>query len=506
MAEQSNTRQVSFTLDSFKKANASMIATNDAAYTNWASRYGNRLGAYDRPIKDYTSEEIQKIIDSGSILQQAALSRTYFAKDGFYKRILIYYGTLLKYCGILIPNPAYGKSLQTEHIAKRYFQATDFYERMNLAVLATNMAMRTLIDGSYYGVIQSMDKQTFAVLDLPHAWCKSNFKDKDGNDIIEFNVSYFDTIIDADQRKAALNTYPKEISSYYKSWEKSKAKSSKTSWMFISTEISIFCQFLDGRPLFLHIIPSTLEYDDSISRETEREIDEIKKIIVQKVPHLNDGTLVFEPDEAKEMHDGSVKMLKTSNPNVSILTTYADVDVISSKASAEGVNSNNSTERMKNNIYTEAGVSPQVFAATGNIALEVSLKSDLSLMMILGNKIGLFVTNIINRLYANTNINFKFTLLPISYYNDKEYAEESYKMINTGYSLILPALAMGLSQRDLGNLKDLENDVLKLTEKLLPPLSASTMGDAAEAGRPGIGNDKKADKTIKNQSGGGGNE
>ena len=38
----------------------------------------------------------------------------------------------------------------------------------------------------------------------------------------------------------------------------------------------------------------------------------------------------------------------------------------------------------------------------------------------------------------------------------------------------MPALAMGLSQRDLGNLKDLENDVLKLGEKLIPPSTSYT--------------------------------
>ena len=33
----------------------------------------------------------------------------------------------------------------------------------------------------------------------------------------------------------------------------------------------------------------------------ERELEEIRKIIVQKIPHLNEGELLFEPEEAAEI-------------------------------------------------------------------------------------------------------------------------------------------------------------------------------------------------------------
>lgn len=37
--------------------------------------------------------------------------------------------------------------------------------------------------------------------------------------------------------------------------------------------------------------------------------------------------LVFEPDEAEEMHAGAIEMLQ-DNRDVDILTTYADVDLL----------------------------------------------------------------------------------------------------------------------------------------------------------------------------------
>jgi len=99
-----------FSLDTFKRASEAMIATNDNAYK----------GKYDRQVrtklKDYTKDEIEKIINSGVLSEQQKLSRNYFYKDGFYSQIILHYATLLKYTGILIPHPGFGKKLSTSHI------------------------------------------------------------------------------------------------------------------------------------------------------------------------------------------------------------------------------------------------------------------------------------------------------------------------------------------------------------------------------------------------------
>jgi hypothetical protein len=53
------------------------------------------------------------------------------------------------------------------------------------------------------------------------------------------------------------------------------------------------------------------------------------------------------------------------------------------------------------------------------------------------------------------------------------------------------------------NLKDLENDVLKLADKLIPPKTAFNSGNSGEGGedggRPSKSQDEKRDQTIKNE-------
>ena len=475
-----------FDITTFQKMQGEMIAKNEQS---WNSNYSNGTSR----TRDYSLEEIKQIINSSSLASQQKLSRNYFDKNGFYKRIILYYATILTYSGLLIPNPSFGKQLSSPHISKRYYAALDYIDKINLAEMLTRMSIRALIDGSYYGIIQTLTKDKLILFDLPSSYCRSRYVDIYGNDIIEFDVRYFQTIIDQDARKEALNTYPKIVANYFKQYDKGKVTSP---WVKLPTDIGVcFPFFDDGRPLFLNVIPATVQYDDAVETERERELEEIRKIIVQKIPHLNDGQLLFEPEEAVEIHKGTVGMMK-GNKNLSILTTYADVEAIISKTSAENVST--SLEKMLQNVYSEAGASAQLFAPTGTQALSTSITNDISLMMILANKYSRFITQIINLLFSNSNITFKYSILPISLYNRSDYITDTLKLAQSGYSFLLPALASGLSQRELINIKSLENDVLKLNEVLIP-LSSSYTQSSNEVGAPEKKDEDKAVKTIQNE-------
>ena len=475
-------------LTTFTQAISNMVAKNESSYN--LSRWGKNR--YER-VKDYSLEEIENIIESGSVEAQITLSRNYYAKGGFYQRLLLHYATLLKYTSLLIPNPSSGKNLSEQYITKKYNNAIAFIDNAKLPKLFTHIAIKALRDGCYYGVIQEVTDKSISILDLPIFYCRSRFKDKDGNDIIEFNVTYFDTITDRDYRKKALAAYPKEIVNYYRRYKNNKSKV-KNPWYYVSSNIGICMSLIDDRPMFLNIIAAELEYEDARNINRERDLEEIRKILVQKIPHLQDGGLLFEPEEALEMHKGAVDMLK-KNENLSVLTTYADVDAIVSKTSND--NALNSVDKALANIYAEAGSSSQLFGTDSNLSLSTSITNDMALMMVLAQKLENLITSIVNEKFGNTNVSFTYKILPISYYNQKDYVETALKLANSGYSFILPALAMDISQRELSNIKDLENDVLKLKEKLLPLSTAFT--ETGNVGRPEKDAQDKSAKTIANE-------
>ena len=471
-----------FDLTSYARARDKMIATNDRAYS------ANTWGNYHQRLeftREYTPEEIDAIIERGSLDAQQKLSRHFFYKDGYYKQIIIHYATLLKYVGLLIPNPSFGKKLSTPHIGKRYFSAMDFVEKMSLPLFLTDCAQKALIDGSYFGLRVDTDKNSFSVIDLPSGYARSRFKDVEGNDLVEFDLRYFDSIVDKEARNVALNTYPKIVSKAYDKYSKGKIKN----WFLVPSDIGICFPFFEGRPLFLSVIPKTLEYDAAVGLEQERNAEEIRKIIVQHIPHLADGRLLFEPEEAYEMHQGTVDMMK-GNPNTSVLTSYGEVTAITAKSGAE---QHTLITQAEHNIYAQAGVSDQLFSSNGSSTLESSIKNDISLMMYLAHKFEKFITNVLNAKFANGNIDFKYIILPISIHNESKYIDTTFKMSNSGFSFILPAIAQGFTQRDFTNLKDLENDLLKLGEKMKPLSSAFTQsaaGDKSADGKPEASNEE----------------
>ena len=494
--EENKNIEHNFTLTEFKNAYKDIIAVNEESY-----KKNHLFWERVKPVRRYEIEDVIRIIETGDIIAQRELSQNYFVLNGYYRQIITYYATIIKYYGILIPHPSNGKSLQDSNLEKRYRNANSYVDKMDLKNLGPRIAYNVLLNGTYYGMIVNLSKDNFTVVDLPPKYCRARFVNSNNDLVVEFNVQYFDSIKDPNARKSALKLYPDIVRSKYNSWKKNGK--GVTSWIILPSEIGFAFNLFNERPYFLSVIPSTIEYQEAVDNELERQLEEIKKILINKIPHLNDGRLLFEPLEAQVMHDGIVNMLKTSNPHVSVLTTYGDVDLENTKTNDSVTN--NTLENMNQNVFANIGVSSEIFAATGSSTLGVSIKYDTALMMHLANKIGKFVSHIINILYGNTAIKFTYNVLPITYYNDTDYIDSYLKMANSGYSLLMPAIAVGLSVKQLDDLKDLENDVLKLGEKLIPLETSYTQSAGAsgaetgKVGRPALAEEEKSEKTLRNE-------
>ena len=91
--------------------------------------------------------------------------------------------------------------------------------------------------------------------------------------------------------------------------------------------------------------------------------------------------------------------------------------------------------------------------------------------------------------------------------------------MNSGFSHILPQVALGHSQSSIINTAYFENEILNLSEIMIPPLMSSTLNmedlkgrkdktstsqnqnktESGEAGRPEKPDDQKSEKTIANK-------
>lgn len=482
-----------FNLTSFKKATQDMVNLNNSSYLEYL--LDRRKRVY---LKDYTPEEIQRIINSGSSVEQQKLSRNYFYKDGFYKRIILYYASILKNTGLLIQSPRFKTNLSKNAILKKYNGALDFVEHINLSVLAPDIYMKVMRDGAYYAVKQYDDNGNLILLELPSLYCSSKYKSLQGKDIIDFDLTYFDMITDKRTKNELLTkAYPREFLKAYNQYK----KGNETNLYSIPTDISVYLSFSeDSRPFFMNIIQATIDYDEAIQNHKEKDIEEIKKIIINEIPHLNDGQLLFEPDEAAEMHEGICNMV-SGDSNIDVITSYGNVEVVSSNT-IDGT-TKTSLDVMIDNIYSRAGVSKQLFASSGTSTLEKSVENDISLMMLLANKLALVITEAVNEVWGSRDLSFKYMILPVSLYNEKDYITSAYKLAGSGYSYLLPALAQGFSQRDFLNLKQLENEIIGLADIMVPLQSSyqtsNTEVKSETGGAPKKSAEELAPQTIKNQ-------
>ena len=122
--------------------------------------------------------------------------------------------------------------------------------------------------------------------------------------------------------------------------------------------------------------------------------------------------------------------------------------------------------------------------------------------------------------------NFRLYMLETTQYNYKEMSKLYKEQVQLGYSKMLPQIALGHSQSSIINTAFFENEVLHLSEIMIPPLMSSTLNGedilgsknkptdtknqkntggkapAAEpksAGRPEKPDDQKSEKTIANK-------
>jgi hypothetical protein len=95
----------------------------------------------------------------------------------------------------------------------------------------------------------------------------------------------------------------------------------------------------------------------------------------------------------------------------------------------------------------------------------------------------------------NTNskkYNFKIYFLETTQYNYQALSKLYKEHTQLGYSKMLPQIALGHSQSFILNTAYFENDVLHLSEIMIPPLMSSTMSSEDILGKKGSNETSKS--------------
>jgi len=495
----------------FAKNSEPYIAINPEDYESRSDFFSNRPRA--RKVTAYTKEEAEEIIATGDPELLKELSNFFFYSNGFYKKLLCYYATILYYTPLLIPHMIGNKSKITEKKnAEKYFEALEFINSLNFEQLCRRFALKVLLDGAYYGIVKEVNGE-YCIQDLPYSYCRSRYKSYTGVDIIELNLEWFDKMTDDDLLAVALEGFPKEIKDAYKKYKKGKRKSN---WVKLPSEIGIHFELYEERPFFSPVIPAVINFNDYINLEKARDKQDLRAVIAQEIEHLADGGLVLEPDEALELHKG-LKKIAEGNENLDAITTYGKIKI--HQVHDTDATIKNNLEKIEKVFYSESGVSKQIFSADTNTSLEKSIQNDICTMMTLANSFSIWLKNLINAHFSNKKINFGVEILPVGQYNQKDYLSQTMNAAQYGFSFFIPSLAMGLEQNQLLDMKRLEIDLLDMQTVMVPLRSSHTesgnQADSekqklteeeqrqAESEGASVDETEQAEQTIKNKNSGG---
>ena len=250
-----------------------------------------------------------------------------------------------------------------------------------------------------------------------------------------------------------------------------------------------------------------MDLEDAQELDKKKMEQQLLRLIIQKMPIDKNGILIFDVDEARELHKNAVSMLGEA-VGINVLTTFADVDVadLSDKSNMSAADQLDKVERT---VYNEAGVSQMQFNTDGNLALEKSIANDEATMTNLLLQFEGYIQDLLGVFNKNSKrLLYKAQMLPTTIYNYKDLSKIYKEQTQIGFSKLLPQVALGQSPSVVLYTALFENGTLHLDEVFTPPQMSSTVtnkdtpsenkGDDGKGGRPELPMDEKSEKTIKN--------
>ena len=470
-------------------------------------------------------KEVLRAIHDGDLETMREISNFFFKTSGIYSRLCKYMANLYRYDWMVTPY-VNSESVKSEKIIEGFHKILTYLDNFEVKRFCGDVALKVIKNGCYYGYLIPQNNK-MVIQELPVNYCRSRFN-VGGRPAVEFNMKFFDDAFrDTFQKMKMLNLFPNEFKKGYILYKEGKLKPDfmgDTSGWYLLEPKNVIKFNLSGEdyPAFISVIPALIDLDDAQALDRKKMQQKLLKIIIQKMPLDKNGDLIFDVDEARELHNNAVRMLGKAI-GIDVLTTFADVDV-ADMADKNTTTSVDELEKVERTVYNEAGVSQMQFNTDGNIALEKSILNDEASMYNLILQFESFLNYLIESFNkAPKKLMYKVQILTTTIYNYKEMAKLYKEQTQMGYSKMLPQIALGQSQSSILANAYFENDVLDLINVFIPPLMSSTMNsdvlnknkdggnatsenktnqpqaEKGQAGRKEKANDEKSEKTIANR-------
>jgi hypothetical protein len=483
------------------------------------------LGAIKQVNSIYGNKyEVLRALGEKDIEKLREISNYFYRTNGIYSSVCHYFAFLYRYDWYVVPEVLDEKS-KNEKILKEFNDLLSFFDNSYIEKMCGDLALEVIKNGAYYGYLVDSD-DCVMLQQLPINYCRSRYNIRN-KPAIEFNMRFFDdNFADINYRMRVLKMFPKEFAKGYLLYKQNKLPrdfigDEYCSWYLLDPEKTVKFNFTaDDMPYFVNAIPSLLDLDAAQDLDRRKQMQQLLKILIQKLPMDKNGDLIFDNDEARDIHNNAVQMLSRAI-GVDVLTTFADIQV-EDMADSNTTTKTDDLEKVERSVFNSFGLSRNLFNTDGNLALDKSILNDESSLRNLLLQFNIFFNDIAQKRSKNKKkYNFKLYMLETTQYNYKELAKMYKEQVTLGYSKMLPQIALGHSQSSIIHTAHFENEILQLSSIMIPPLMSSTISgedilgkdkqsnssnkqnkiDTKEktAGRPEKADDQKSEKTIQNK-------
>lgn len=318
----------------------------------------------------------------------------------------------------------------------------------------------------------SEETKTVDTIVLPSEYASRIGETEFGTDVIQFDMSYFDTLgLTVDELNDLLSGFPAEFTQFYVQY-KGDAKNHR--YAALNPAYSS-CVLLNskGIPTLLYSLIGIRNYENYAQNELDKSTQALQTIVEHHIPTYQDK-LILEVPEMNLLHKKLSKITKSAK-NTRLVTTIGDVHVHQLLEDAGNV-ADNTLENAYKSIYDAAGVNNGLFYGDNEYAVEASLSIDRGLVWHLIEKLANFYNVALN----NLGIDFKgyqveLTMVAVSRDKAPTDIERYRESAKLGVGIMPFLIASGIRQKNIDSHLDMEAN-LGLVERLVPLRSSNTMG------------------------------
>lgn len=449
------------------------------------------------------------------------ISHYFYETSGIYYHLCNYIAKLYRY-DWYVTTFVIDETTREEKILKDFSQVLFYLDNSQIKMLCENIALDIVIEGAYYGILVDFGDR-FGVQKLPPEYCRQRFS-SGTLPVVELNLQFFDTYFPNIQYKLkVLKMFPKDIQQAYVLYKEGKLKGDypgdRSCWYPLEPGSSVCLTVNNNQfPMFIGTVPAIIDLDEAQELDKKKTMQQLLKIIVQKLPLDKNGDLIFDMDEAKDIHNNAVTMLKRAI-GVDVLTTFADIEKIDTK-DTNSATSQDDLEKVERTVFNSSGVTKNLFNAEGNIATTNSILTNEASVRCLPLSFAAMLNTVVEKFNTKKKrYLFRVEMLETTQYNYKDLSKMFKEQTSMGFSKMLPAIALGQSQSSILATFTFENKVLHLAEIMIPPMTSNTMSgnlvktdqsdsnkiqvqqttEEKEVGRPEKDDTEKSDKTIQNR-------